>query len=99
IAVGDQVSVTGTLSTRKPDSLTASERRIAASSITKLSSGAPVAPLALNCQSVGGGPTSFLAGVNTGAGLINTGLLVTITGRVTFTVGAFIYVDDGSNIP
>ncbi|MGC8862046.1 MAG: carboxypeptidase regulatory-like domain-containing protein [Armatimonadota bacterium] len=106
-AVGDEISLTGKVTTRilstKP-----SERQISSvTSITRSSSGNPVRPLGMKCRSVGG--ASVVSGSVTvpgvieenglaGVGLNNIGLLVRVAGRVTARVNDTIWVDDGSNI-
>lgn len=98
ISVGDRVDIVGTLTTRKPDNFTKSERQITATSIAKVSSGTPPAPLAMSCRAVGGGPIGIAPGVKDGVGANNIGLLVRIAGKVTYKTGSYIYVDDGSGI-
>ena len=92
--VGDIVNVSGKITGHS-----ASERRIAWATLTPVFLNFPVGALAMNCKSVGGGPGSYVFGVNGGVGLGNIGSLVTIAGRVTSKSGSSIYVDDGSEVP
>lgn len=97
LAVGDVVDVSGTVSTRVISGKPA-EKQITASAITKFLTGEAVKPLAMNCGSVGGGPVGSVPGVQDGVGLNNMGLLVRVTGKVTYKAGQYLYVDDGSNV-
>jgi hypothetical protein len=96
-AIGDRVNVTGTISTRVLSGYP-SERQVSATSITKVSSGTPLKPLAMSCKAVGGATVGLLPGVKDGVGTNNMGLLVRIFGRVTKIVSSYIFVDDGSNV-
>lgn len=99
ISVGDRVDVSGTMGTLRPDGSTPSERVITANSIARVSSGSQIEPLAINCRSVGGGPTDLSAGVKDMVGLSNIGLLVKTAGRVTSIVDVeHLCLDDGSNV-
>lgn len=95
---GDIVNVSGKMSSRFFSGYR-SERVVTEATITKVRSGTPPKPVAMNCKSVGGGPAGpMVPGVRDGVGLNNIGLLVRIAGRVTYKVSNYIYVDDGSNI-
>lgn len=97
LAVGDMVNVAGQIFTRVLSGY-AAERQISNATTTKVGSG-PLEPVAMTCRAVGGGPAGSLApGVKDGIGINSVGLLVRITGRVTFKSGQYIYVDDGSNV-
>lgn len=96
--VGDVVNVSGTISTRI-FSGHPSERYLSGAAVTRLSSGTAPGPLAMNCRGVGGGSFgSLVPGVKNGVGLNNVGLLVRISGKVTYVTGTYLYVDDGSRI-
>ncbi len=98
-SVGDVVNVSGQMATRAISGY-ASERQIAAASVTKLFSDSLPKPIAVTCWGVGGSAVgSFLPGVRGGIGLNNIGSLVTIAGRVTYKAGSYIYIDDGSHVP
>lgn len=80
LAAGDRVDVTGTLGTVN------GERALVAT-LTKVSSGAALRPLAMsNRQAVGR------------AAALSRGLLVKMWGRVTEVGWTYIYIDDGSNL-
>ena len=99
LAIGDTVNVSGRVTTLKPDSIHGSERQITSPSVTWVSSGAPLQPLGMNCEAVGGAviPPN-VPGVAGAVGINNIGLLVKIAGKVTLVLGNYVYVDDGSNI-
>jgi hypothetical protein len=97
LAIGDRVTVSGKISTRKTGSIPI-ERQITYSIVNRLDSGEPLKPLGMNCRSICGGPIGTAPGAKYGFGLNNVGLLVTITGKVTAKSGNFIFVDDGTNI-
>lgn len=97
--VGEVVNVTGAVTTRKPDNTNPSERQIIPSSVTMITRGMYLEPLAMTCRAVGGGPVGTLVpGVRDGVGLNNMGMLVRIAGKVTLKISNYIYVDDGSKI-
>ncbi len=97
LTVGDRVKVVGNTSTRKISNLPV-ERQVYATSITKLSSGSALKPVGMNCRTIGGGPIGTAPGVKGASGVNNIGLLVTIAGRVTYSVGSTIIIDDGTNV-
>lgn len=97
IVPGDTATVAGTIGTKKPDSLTKSERVIAADSIVGSAGGGDIGPIAMNCRSVGGGATKYAVGVNNGYGLNNIGLLVTVAGQITQIMDdRHMLISDGS---
>ncbi|MEI6914278.1 MAG: SUMF1/EgtB/PvdO family nonheme iron enzyme, partial [Armatimonadota bacterium] len=80
------------------------ERYIEALSAVRNGSGT-VKPLMLTNRALGGaaftgGTTIGQAGVKDGEGLNNIGLLISTTGQLTYVdpAGAFVYVNDGSNL-
>ncbi len=97
LGVGDVVNVAGTMGTRVVSGHP-SERVISSPTIAKISSGMPVRPLAMICQTVGGSAKPGVPGVKGGVGANNMGLLVKIAGRVTKVLGSYIYIDDGSRV-
>ncbi len=97
LSVGDVVNVSGTLATRKLSNHP-SERFVDKATITFLRSDDDPEPVSLTCSALGGGPAGLQPGVKGGVGLNNIGLLVKICGKVTYKAGAYIYIDDGSNI-
>lgn len=100
LVIGDRVNVSGRVTTRKPDSVHPSERQISSAAVARISSGEPLAPLAMNCRAVGGGPIApYVPGVLGGVGINNVGLLAKIAGRVTRMMGYYLLVDDGTNVP
>lgn len=101
---GTWVDVTGITTTVDGERMLALPKVEAAESGTQA-----VEPLALGCKDLGGGPAGLQSAVvndatavpPTGAvGTNNTGLLVTVTGRVTATDEgqSFFYLDDGSGL-
>ncbi len=103
LAVGDIINLSGIISTRKPDTVNATERQVSTPTFTKIATGASVIPLEMNCKSVGGGTNGLVLGVcdakgEQGSGLNNIGLLVRIAGTVTQKLSQYIFVDDGSKI-
>jgi len=98
LAIGDRVNITGTMGTRTVSGY-AAERQILASSVTKVSSGAPPNPVVMSCRAVGGAPIPPLVpGVRNGIGANNMGSLVRIVGRVTKIISTYIFIDDGSKV-
>lgn len=97
LAVGDRVRVTGSMATRAVSGYPA-ERQISATAVTKLSSGAPLKPLGMGCESIGGKAAPNLPGAKDAAGANNMGLLAKIVGRITKVLGSYLFVDDGSNV-
>ena len=101
---GTRVTVPGTLSTSS-----SGEKILTASSITPVGTGT-IEPLMLNNLNVGGGDWYYNS--STGAGqqgvknnsavyssaLNNIGLLITTTGRVTYSTSGYFYIDDGSTL-
>jgi hypothetical protein len=99
LSPGDVVNVSGKVKTRILTGYP-SERVIEEANVTKLRSGSPPKPVAMQCKSVGGGAAGpMVPGVKNSFGLNNIGLLVRIIGRVTYKSGNYIYVDDGSKVP
>ena len=85
---GMRLTVYGTMGTA------AGERWVAASGLDSIFSGSAVPdPLILRGSSVGG---SVAGGAPDAAGLYNSGLLVTVAGRVTYIGSGIFYIDDGS---
>ena len=97
LAIGDRVNITGTVSTRIVSGYP-SERQVSATSVTKVSSGTPLKPIAMGCEAVGGATVGLVPGVKNGIGTNNMGLLVKICGKVTKIIGSYIFVDDGSKV-
>jgi hypothetical protein len=98
LALGDRVNVTGNMSTRIVSSYPA-ERMISSATITKVTSGSPLKPMAMACKAVGGAAIPPLTpGVKDGVGANNVGSLIKIAGKVTKVLGSYLYVDDGSNV-
>ena len=98
LAVGDRVNVSGEMATIRQNGQPC-ERQVAWPTVTWISSGTPLRPLAANCRAIGGaGVPPNLPGVADGVGLNNIGLLVKIAGKVTLTLGNYVYIDDGSGI-
>ncbi len=98
LAIGDRVSVSGTMSTRIVSGCP-SERQITAGLVTKTSSGAPLQPIAMGCRSVGGAAIGDgVPGVKDGSGANNMGALIKITGKVTKILSTYIFIDDGSRV-
>ncbi len=91
---GDLVSVSATLTT------TASgERQLKDAILTPAGSGSPLKALSVSVASLGGVWSGvYTPPVGGAPGLQNTGLLVQVTGRVTFAGADFFYLDDGSSI-
>ena len=92
-AEGDRVSLTGTLSSY------VGERRITTPTVFFQQPGIPLKPLAMTAGSVGGsGLNAYTPGYSLKPGLYNTGLLVTVCGKVTLrnTSLGYFYIDDGS---
>lgn len=111
LIVGDHVDVSGTVTTRKPDGVTPSERQITPTSLARTTpaSNTPLAPLGLTCRTVGGAAIGLAPGVTEptglpdpqwrpGIGANNMGMLVKIAGKVTLRIGSYIYIDDGSGV-
>jgi len=99
LALGNYVNVTGSMGVLTVNGVRY-ERKIDATSVTKVSNGFQIEPLAMNCKAVGGGSVPpYFVGVLDGVGVNNIGSLVRIAGKVTYTVSNYFYVDDGSNIP
>jgi len=96
---GDVVNVTGTIGNRMMGGIV-SERQIVTPTISKVSSGTAIDPVAMTCRAVGGGAIPpYVKGVTGGVGLNNMGALVKIAGKVTYHAsGMSFYVDDGSNV-
>jgi hypothetical protein len=93
VVQGSIVNVTGTMST------VSGERIIINPTITIISTGTEVTPIALTCRDLGGGSfNEYTPGITGAAGLNNIGLLVTIFGRVTYSDSSMFYVDDGSGL-
>jgi hypothetical protein len=92
--IGDLVSVSGKIQTYS------GERVITYPTMTVLATGKPVPrPLYLNGREVGGeSPNQYTPGTHQGIGLYNVGLLVTVSGTVTYvdTSAKYFYIDDGS---
>lgn len=100
VAVGNRVTIAGTMGTVKPDGSTPSERCVNADQISCVSSSGSISPVGMTCRAVGGGPRDGTVGVNDPWGLGNVGLLVRVVGKVTLILDSErMYVDDGSNIP
>ena len=98
LSAGDLVNLSGAVSTRVLSGHP-SERYLSGATVTRLSAGPTPSPLAITCRSVGGGSLgSLVPGVRNGVGLNNVGLLVRISGKVTFVAGTYLYVDGGSMI-
>lgn len=94
--VGTRLTINGTIKTD-----TTSERYIQATSYENKGAAADlVKPLAIKNSAVGGGPFgSYVRGIYNGYGTNNTGLLVTVWGKVTGTIGStYLYIDDGSGL-
>lgn len=99
LVVGDRVDVSGNLDTRIVSGQPA-ERQIKDAAVTKVSSGAPPAPLVMGSRWVGGtGNPPLYVGVKDATGLYNVGLLASVAGRVTSRLSSSIWVDDGSGLP
>ncbi|MEI6915557.1 MAG: carboxypeptidase-like regulatory domain-containing protein [Armatimonadota bacterium] len=101
-AVGDRVSIANAVVGTYSQSGVGAERQITGT-VTKTSSGTAPTPVIMSCKTVGGESFYFSKGVTEGngelgTGLNNIGLLAKVTGRVTMLIGAFIYLDDGSDI-
>lgn len=90
---GDAVTITGTMSTRKSGSIVM-ERQInaAAGGIVKQYSATPIKPMAMLGRNLGG---TDVAG---GQGPGTVGLLVKITGRLSYKSGDMMYVDDAGGV-
>lgn len=98
LAAGDRVNVSGIVATRVLSGQP-SEREIRNASFTKTASGAPPAPLSMSNRALGGEPAGpMVPGVINGMGLNNIGLLVRLTGRITFRLSNIIHIEDGSGI-
>ncbi len=98
LVVGDRVNVAGSMGTRIVSGCV-SERQTTATSVTKTSSGAPLAPIAMSCGAVGGAAIPpLIPGVRDSAGANNMGLLVKVVGKVTKILSTYIFVDDGSRV-
>lgn len=98
LAVGDVVNIVGKTGTRSLSGYR-SERQISNATVTDTEMDNPLQPVAMTCLAVGGAPIgSLVPGVKDGVGLNNIGLLVKIFGKVTYKAGAYIYIDDGSNV-
>lgn len=91
---GDRVAIRGVLGTQS------GERTITALAADRLSTGEKPRPLVLTNEAVGGAsPGPEWHGISGAAGLANTGLLVTTSGRVTALAGPkTFYMDDGSRL-
>lgn len=99
LAVGDRVDVSGNLDTRIVSGQPA-ERQIKDAAVTKVTTGAPPAPLVMGSRWVGGaGSPPLFVGVKDAVGLYNVGLLASVAGRVTSKLSTSIWVDDGSALP
>ena len=57
-----------------------------------------IRPLALTNQDLGGVAGDGNPGVYEGYGPTNLGLVVTVTGEVTYVGGSYVYIDDGSGL-
>lgn len=96
---GQRANVWGTMMTNSEG-----ERYISASSSVVAGSGS-VEPLMMAIRSLGGsdwycesGVAAGQSGVAGAEGLNNIGLLVRVSGRVTYSDWDFFYIDDGSNV-
>jgi hypothetical protein len=91
--VGKRVSVNGIIAFRD------GERLIENATATSATPNVYIKPLAMPNKSVGGnGLDSLNPGIDNGTGLFNVGLLITTSGKVTYTDSNFFYIDDGSNL-
>lgn len=81
----------------KVGTLASGERCIYADTIDS-GAGTPVAPLAMNNKSLGGGQSGLQAGVDGGNGLSTIGLLTKTTGFVDNSWGNSFYLYDGSGV-
>ncbi len=97
LTLGDRLSISGTVGTRVVSGYPA-ERVINPTSVSKLSSGAALGPLAMGCKAVGGALAGVVPGVKDGVGTNNMGLLVKIAGKVTKVLGTYAFIDDGSRL-
>ena len=97
-SVGARVSVVGSV-----EASIDGERFVNATYVDVLGSGVPQ-PVALTCRAVGGGPVgvppNHQQGIAGGQGLNNIGLLVKVSGKVTFVDpgGQFFTITDGSAV-
>ncbi|MCX8053187.1 MAG: hypothetical protein N3B12_05215 [Armatimonadetes bacterium] len=88
LTIGDVVNISGSMSTRFVSGV-ASERQLNATSITRVSGGIPLKPVAMGCLAVGGAAVPpYVPGVvdangKPGVGTNTMGLLVKIAGKVT----------------
>jgi len=96
---GMKATISGNLTTSAQG-----ERYVQATSVTQCGSGT-VDPIMMNNHDLGGGDWRYnpatgagQMGVKDGYGLNNVGLLVTLTGRVTYTGATVFYIDDGSEL-
>lgn len=95
VSEGDLVTVFGKLDT----SLT--ERMISDPTVISRTPVIPLVPLSMGCAAVGGESlNNYTPGIPGRNGVHNTGLLVTVWGRVTYsdTLSRVFYVDDGSQL-
>ena len=74
---------------------TRGERYIAANKVMQLGTGI-IKPLYITSKNLGGAPSTGQIGVEGGVGLNNIGLLVKLTGRVTYTFSGGFILDDGT---
>lgn len=94
-ALGDMIDISGTLST------VSGERRLANIVFTKIDQISPPRPLAVSNKSVGGVQSDpYTPAVAGSLGPNNSGLLVTVWGRITYlnTTSKYCYIDDGSGL-
>jgi len=95
--VGTKVTITGVM---KSD-VSSGERYLDASSVRNVGAApSQIEPVAMRNSAVGGAPFgSYVPGVYGAAGVNNTGLLVSVWGRVTASAGtSFFYIDDSSGL-
>lgn len=92
-AAGDLVNVSGTLST------TASgERQLTNAVVTPAGTAGPVQGLRVSVASIGGSPFGlYTPAIGNAPGLQNTGLLLVVSGRVSFAGPDYFYLSDGSS--
>lgn len=92
-AEGAKVSVTGTVG------LADGERAVLDPTVTPAGSGTLPGPVSMVNRSVGGRLLGdYVPGVSGGIGLNNVGLLVRVSGKVTYVGGDHFYIDDGTGL-
>jgi len=106
VTVGDIVDIVGTVSTNSNG-----EKYIQATSVSRTASGGLIEPLVVINRGIGGDDWEYepitgmgqcgvknigLTGVEDVPGLNNIGLLISTTGRVTYSGSGYFYIDDGS---